>query len=193
MKKQTMKTACLTVIFLIMGAASVLAKPAVLGIVPFSVKPESNRAVMEPALTDLFMSRLAMKNVVEVADPAATAKAYSNAAKDPLTRLMETGKNLKADYILTGTLDCADTGLTLNAYMLDIATGKPVAEVSARTKPGDAKNDIIPLVNQATAQINTKVFSRGSLPKTEAPAPTVTPVDIHAHPDKLIKTIPEKK
>ncbi len=192
MKKRIMKTACLTVLLMITGAVPVFAKPAVIGIVPFSIKPESNRQVMESALTDLFMSRLAVKNSVKIVDPQTTAKAYANTAKDPLARLMETGKTLKADYILTGSLDCTETGATLNAYMLDMATGKPVAEVAAKSKPGDVKNDIIPLVNQAADQINAKVFAR-TLPETLAPAPAATSVDIHAHPDKLIETIPPKK
>jgi TolB-like protein len=168
------------------------AKTVNLGIVPFAITPESSRSYMEPALLDLFASRLAMKNNVRVIDQAAMTEAYKTNAKDPLERLIAAGKKTQADYVLSGTLDESEKTMTLSAYVLDINTGKAVVSVSVKNTPADLKSDIIPLVNQAAAQINSKLFSR-KVPETETPAPSVTPVDIHSHPDKLIKTIPGKK
>lgn len=179
-------------LLLTMFCGTANAKTVALGIVPFAVTPESSRSYMEPALLDLFASRLAMKNNVRVIDQAAMTEAYKTNAKDPLERLMAAGKKTQADYILTGTLDQTATAMTLSAYVLDINTGKAVVSASAKSTPTDSKSDIIPLVDQAAAQINSKLFAR-KLPETESPAPPVTPVDIHSHPDKLIKTIPEKK
>jgi len=179
-------------LLLTMFCGTANAKTVNLGIVPFSITPESSRSYMEPALLDLFASRLAMKNNVRVIDQAAMTEAYKTNAKDPLERLIAAGKKTQADYVLSGTLDESEKTMTLSAYVLDINTGKAVVSVSVKNTPADLKSDIIPLVNQAAAQINSKLFSR-KVPETEPPAPSVTPVDIHSHPDKLIKTIPEKK
>lgn len=178
--------------FLVGLCGTANAKTVSLGIVPFAITPESSRAYMEPALLDLFASRLAMKNSVRVIDQTAMTEAYKNDAKDPLERLMAAGKKTQADYVLTGTLEESATAMTLSAYILDINTGKAAVSVSAKSSAADLKNDIIPLVDQAADQINLKLFSRKIL-ETETPAPAVTPVDIHSHPDKLIKTIPDKK
>lgn len=185
-------TPTLVALFLMVICGTANAKTIALGIVPFAITPESNRSYMEPALLDLFASRLAMKNSVRVIDQAAMTEAYKNDAKDPLERLMAAGKKTHADYVLTGTLDESATSMTLSAYILDINTGKAAVSVSAKSAAADLKSDIIPLVNQAADQINLKLFSR-KIPETETPAPPVTPVDIHSHPDKLIKTIPAQK
>jgi TolB-like protein len=86
---------------IICGTAN--AKTVTLGIVPFAITPEASRPYMEPALLDLFASRLALKNSVRVIDRTAMTEAYKNNAKDPLERLMSAGKKIQADFILTGT------------------------------------------------------------------------------------------
>lgn len=191
MNKRWIAPTCVA-LFLMAICGTANAKTVSLGIVPFEITPESSRSYMEPALLNLFASRLAMKNSVRVIDQNAMTEAYKNDAKDPLDRLVAAGKKTHADYVLTGTLDESGTSMTLSAYILDINTGKSVVSVSAKSTAADLKSDIIPLVNQAADQINVKLFSR-KLPETEDPAPPITPVDIHSHPDKLIKTIPDKK
>lgn len=191
--KRTIWTAfAAAAVFLAVFTGTALAKTFTLGIVPFSVTPEQNAAYMNPAIMDLFASRLALKNSVTVVDKPSMLSAYNNDAKDPLTRMMDAGKKVKADYILTGSLSETETGSTLNAYVLDIATGKPVAEVTGKNRPNDVKGDVIPLIDQVAAQINKKLFSR-SEPEDSEPMKNVTPANIHAHPDKLIKTIPKEK
>ena len=171
-----------------------VAKPAILGIAPFSVSPESGRAYMEPALMELFASRLALKKSVRVVERSVMTEAFNNGAKDPLERLMTAGRKVQADYILTGSLTLSDAAMTLNAYVLDIGTGKPVIEFSEKSDPNGSKTDIIPLVDQAAAQINARLFSRKA-PEAEAPAPapSVAPLTSHAHPDKLLESLPEQK
>lgn len=185
-------TPTFVVLFLTILCGTGNAKTVSLGIVPFAVTPESSRSYMDPALLDLFASRLAMKNSVRVIDQTVMTESYKNDTKDPLERLMAAGKKTQADYILTGTLELSEKVMTLSAYVLDINTGKADVSVSVKSTPADLINDIIPLVNQAADQINSKLFSR-KMPETETPAPTVTPLGIHSHPDKLIQTIPEKK
>jgi TolB-like protein len=185
-------TPTLVAFFLMIICGTAHAKTVTLGIVPFAISPEASRSYMEPALLDLFASRLALKDSVRVIDRTDMTEAYKNNAKDPLERLMAAGKKAQADFILTGTLEESEKVMTLSAYVLDINTGKAAVSVSVKNTPADLKNDIIPLVDQAADQINLKLFSR-KITETQVPAPSITPVDIHSHPDKLIKTIPEKK
>lgn len=192
MLHKRLMTSTFVVLSLALFCGTVHAKTVALGIAPFTITPESSRSYMEPALMDLFASRLALKNNVNVIDRSAMVEAYKNVTKDPLERMMAAGKKVQADYILTGSLEESETGMTLNAYVLDITTGKAAVVVSEKSKPTDLKSDIIPLVDQAAAQINSKLFSR-NVPENPVLAPAISPVDIHSHPDKLIKTIPEKK
>jgi|GEM_PF-5604613 len=192
MKRRGLKTAGLMVFFLLSLVCAASASPVTLGVAPFSITPDTSRTILEPALLDLFSSRLAMKNSVRVVDKSLMAEALRNTAKNPLDRFIEAGRSTGADYILTGSLVETDAGYTLNAYVLDIATGKAVVEISEKNDPNLSKNDLVSLVNRASSQINGRLFDRKTPEISETPVSTV-PLDRHSHPDRLIKTIPEKK
>ncbi len=189
---RVLKTTGLVILSLFAFAGGVSASPVTLGVAPFSITPDTSRSVLEPALLDLLSSRMALKNTVRVVDKPLMAEAFRNAAKNPLDRLVEAGRRSGADYILTGSLVETEAGYTLNAYVLETASGKAVIEISETNDPNLAKNDLIPLVNRVSAQINSRLFARTTPEISKPPASTV-PLDQHSHPDRLIETIPEKK
>jgi hypothetical protein len=110
-----------------------------------------------------------------------------------LARLLNTGKKTNANYVLTGSLEISAKGnVSLNAYVIDMNTGKPALEMSEKSGQFENADTIIPLVDLISAKINKGLFSREMPINANTKAPESS-FDVHSHPDKLVDALDLKK
>jgi TolB-like protein len=168
------------------------AEPVRLAITPFSVKAGPDLAYLNYGLIDLFSTRLALKDKVDVVSKDDVISAYGPPSPDPMARLINAGKKTHSTFILTGSLERSEKGFALNAYVIDMKTGKPVLETSEKS-PANATDDVLmSLVDNTAAKINKQIFLRDTTPSADSKKPEA-PGNVHAHPDSLIKTLKMKE
>lgn len=166
------------------------AETRTMAITPFTVTSGAGLADLETGLIDLFASRIALKNQIDIVDKGKVVDLYRHSDKGPQQRILDVGRLSHSDYILTGSLDQSTKGLVLRAFVIDTQTGEPLLELSERSGPFDSTDAIIPLVNLIATAINRDLFSR-AVPEKSKPRQTNAPYNIYAHPDKLLKFVPE--
>ncbi|GAB6093779.1 hypothetical protein JCM14469_00310 [Desulfatiferula olefinivorans] len=184
----------LLVLAVMMSAAPVAAVRAdtpSMVILPFAVSSESGLTGLDTGLIDLFASRIAFTNKLDIVDTVRAVELYRNASEAPQERIFVVGRETGADYVLTGSLDDSAKGIVLRAFVLDTATEKPLMELSEKSGPYDNADAVIVLVNLIADRINRDLFSRKA-PEAPEPQPTDSPYNIYAHPDKLLEFVPKK-
>ncbi|MBU1171741.1 MAG: hypothetical protein KKD44_19480 [Proteobacteria bacterium] len=161
-------------------------------ITPFTVTSESGLTDLDTGLIDLFSSRIALKNQIDIVDKSTAIAIYRNSDKAPQERILEVGIQTHADYILTGSLDESVKGISVQAFVLDTLTGKPILELSEKSGQYENADAIIPIVDVIAAKINRDLFSR-DIPEDIKPQQQDVPFNVYAHPDKLLELIPKKE
>jgi len=96
------------------------------------------------------------------------------------------GTNLKADFVLFGSLTVLGNNVSIDAKMVDITGGNPTMTFYDQSQDLGA---VITKINLIAADINDKMFGRTPAAATRAPIPTAKPQktpksNIHAHPEK---------
>ena len=100
------------------------------------------------------------------------------------------GQTLAADHVLFGSLTMLGESLSIDAKMIDVSGAKP--PVAVFTQSPDI-GGIIPSIDQFAADINARVFDRGTPGKSvaAAPAPAAPPPSAkdasQAHPETLYR------
>ena len=106
-----------------------LADPAQVVIIPFEINAEKNLEFLKTGIQDMLSSRLSWKDKVVVMDKTAvnnTVKSLGDFKGESLALLA--GGQLKADYIISGSVTVIGQGASIDATLRDI-TGKiaPIA------------------------------------------------------------------
>lgn len=168
------------------------AETRTMAITPFTVSSESDMNYLETGLIDLFSSRIALKNQIDIVDKNTAIDIYRNSDKTLQERILDVGRQTHADYILTGSLEISVKGILLRTFILDTQTEKPVLELSEKGGQYESADAIIPLVDLIATKINRDLFSR-DIPESTAPQKADVPFNIYAHPDKLLELVPKEK
>ena len=162
------------------------ADPIKVAVLPFQINAEKNLDFLKTGIQDMLASRLSWKDKVTVIDKTAVntaTKGLSQYKNDSLALLA--GGQLKADFIILGSVTIIGQGASIDAKLLDI-TGKipPVSFFGQSNELGG----VIPEINRFATNINETVFHRQmgpsmdmnptvSAPPPPAPAPgTVNPL-----------------
>ncbi len=149
----------IAVLFFSIG--SVFANPVKVMILPFQINAEKNLEFLKTGIQDMLGSRLAWQDKVAVIDRSAvntTVKKLGRFKDDSLALLA--GGQLKADFIITGSVTILGQGASIDAKMMDI-TGK-MAPVSFFGQTNDL-GGVIPEINRFATTINETVFHRQML------------------------------
>lgn len=190
MKRCSTILSLLAMVMLMALTPTVRAETPSMVILPFTVSSESGITGLETGLIDLFASRIALANKLDVVDTVRAVELYRNAAQSPQERIFVVGRQTGADYILTGSLDESAKGIVLRAFVLDTRTGKPLLELSEKSGPYENADAVMVLVNLVADIINRDLFARKTA-ETPEPQPSDSPYNIYAHPDKLLEFIPK--
>jgi TolB-like protein len=184
---------------LIILISLVVLKPAchaealTMAVLPFTVTSESSLNYLDTALIDLFSSRIALKNQVNIVDKETAVNLYRGSNLPPQQRIIEVGRKTQARYVLTGSLDESAAGITLQVFVVDTGTEKPIHEYTERSAQFEGTDAIIPLVDIIAAKVNSDIFSRGSASEDVTPQEASKPYNIHAHPDTLLEFVPKEE
>ena len=167
------------------------AKPLQVAIVPFKVHAEKDLSYLKDGIVDMLSSRLYWENKVEVINRQAVEKAAA-AVSGTLdeSKARKLGKNLKADYVLFGSLTVFGNSVSLDAKMVDVSGKKQPLTFFNQSQGMD---QVIPAVNLFASDINEKEFGRVMETRRSAQAPgrsSTKPVqaqpDVRENPEKLL-------
>lgn len=171
LKKKTYQLMGLTpfiiIAVLLFSIGSVFANPVKVMILPFQINAEKNLEFLKTGIQDMLGSRLAWQDKVVVIDRSTvnnTVTKLDQYKGDSLALLA--GGQLKADFIITGSVTILGQGASIDAKMMDI-TGK-MAPVSFFGQTNDL-GGVIPEINQFATTINETVFHRQMVSGGNAP------------------------
>lgn len=159
------QTSTVSVIFLFIFSVlafieTALADPVQVVIIPFEINAEKNLDFLKTGIQDMLSSRLSWKNKVLVMDKTAvnnTVKGLGDFKDESLALLA--GGQLKADYIISGSVTVIGQGASIDATLRDI-TGKiaPVTFFGQTNSLGG----VIPEINRFATDVNERVFNRNT-------------------------------
>lgn len=138
-----------------LSADSAHSKVAVL---PFSMHVPAQLAYLQDGIRDMLSSRLAWQGKVQVIDRTATNQALQGHKSDiSLDEALSVARNLKADYVLFGSMTALGQSISIDAKMAPVSGNAEPVTLVAQTKSLD---DVIPRINQFAQDINQKIFAR---------------------------------
>ena len=190
MKKKTYQLMGLTpfiiIAVLFFSIGSVLANPVKVMILPFQINAEKNLDFLKTGIQDMLGSRLAWQDKVAVIDRSAVNATVTKLGqyKDDSLALLAGGQ-LKADFIITGSVTILGQGASIDAKMMDI-TGK-MAPVSFFGQANDL-GGVIPEINRFATTINETVFHRQMVSGADAPA-LAQPSQSYSAPQQTINPL----
>jgi TolB-like protein len=180
--------------------ASSAAEPKRVAMLPFKINSEKDLSFLKDGIFDMLTSRLSSPGKVEVLDrkeveTAIEKTAGSQKIDENLARNI--GQQLKADFVLFGSLTVFGNSVSIDAKMVDVNAQRPSMVFSDQSQDLGA---VITKINLIAADINANLFGRVSQAK-QAPSQTQSaPIaqertsenqaakdDIHAHPEKLLE------
>lgn len=175
--------------FLLTGSVCFAETPS-MAVLPFTVTSESGLDYLGTGLIDLLSSRIAYKNNVTMIDKATTVPMFQGSTLPPKEKILDVGKKTHARFLVTGSLDETSQGVTLQVFVIDGASGKPLHEYTEKSVNIKGDEAVMPLVDRIVDKINRDLFSH-PMPAEEAPTEAEKPYNVHAHPDTLIEFLPK--
>ncbi|MBI5285988.1 MAG: VCBS repeat-containing protein [Deltaproteobacteria bacterium] len=167
----------LVIIFLLLSLAPLKAVERIrVAILPWKVHSEGNIDYAREALLDMLASRMAVERHIMVLKESSVKEVFSRHGQKGMTEdlLRKMGKELGADYILSGSLSFIADNLSLDVKMINVRREEaPMQSVSQ----GRGMESLIPLVSQLALDINARILEREGLPVTVGAfgaAPTYT-------------------
>ncbi len=151
-------------------------------ILPIDLHAENDLAYLKQGITDMLVSRLSQEEKITIISNNLTEKTTSE-MKSPLTQAqaLKFGKELKADYVIFGSVTLFGESISTDTRMLEVQTGRTVVQFN---QTGQSRSELIPHIDAFANQIKSEVFALSTSPPVEkAEAQTE---DLHQHPDKLI-------
>ncbi|MDY6836410.1 MAG: VCBS repeat-containing protein [Thermodesulfobacteriota bacterium] len=182
----------LSLLFLATSGATAR-EPYRLVIVPFKINADRDLSFLKEGILDMLTSRLSVEGKVAVisrGETAAGLRKTPGPVNEPAARTL--GQNLKADYVLFGSLTMLGESLSLDGKLLDVHGKRPVVTLF---KEGRKIDEVIPQISLFAKEIKEKVFG---VPVTAAPKIAETPAEaprpgIYAHPETLLASEPREE
>jgi TolB-like protein len=153
-------------------------------ILPLGIHADKDVSFLQDGIRSMLSSRLNQPGKTVIISREETLKAVEAhggaVTTDPAA--VELAKQLKADYVVVGSLMMMGDSTSTNVRMLDVSQNKPVAAVN---QVGKTQGAVIEHIDLFCAQVNADVFS--SQPQTAKPAAKAQVVDERRmHPEKLM-------
>ncbi len=167
------------------------AEPQRVALLPFKINAEKDLSYLQNGIFDMLSSRLADPGKVQVLSRAEIDAALAGAAgPQDEAAARSLGQKLATEYVLFGSLTKFGDSFSIDAKMVDVTGAKPPVTVFGQSPDAGG---IIPSIDTFAADINARVFGRGSpgtaVAAASAPtAPPASPTDeSRAHPEKLLQ------
>ncbi|MBU0993520.1 MAG: hypothetical protein KJ737_13575 [Proteobacteria bacterium] len=161
-------------------------QPAVrVAIAPIQMVSQNDLTYLEKGIASMLISRLSVKDHIEVIGQEDCTIAFENAGKIYNSdTLRKTGEALHAKYILWSTV-------TDDAGMLHLQM--KLMEIENKTEPVDFNKEkvsydqVVPLISWVSEKIKNTVIGKAPVTEKKEDISKDQTFDIHAHPDSLIK------
>ena len=139
-------------------AAESVGTPVKVAILPFNMHTPSQLNYLQDGIRDMLASRLGWEGKVQVVDRSAVDQAARGMKADISAEdAQRIGRNLKADYVVFGSLTGIGQTISIDSKMTPLSgKGEPLT-FSAQTRTLD---DVVPQINLFAQEINQKVFAR---------------------------------
>jgi TolB-like protein len=137
-------------------------------VLPFSVHSAENIDYVRQGIGDMLASRISVNDRIDVIGrDTVLAALRETAGKDIASAdAFALGKKLNADFVVWGSITKIGNSLSIDAKLVDIATGKTDVNIFAQCPTMD---EVIPKINEFAQRIDTHIL--GGLPQTSAPPP----------------------
>ena len=173
--------------FGLMGGAVLAAEAERVLILPLGIHADKDVSFLQDGIRSMLSSRLYQPGKTVIISREETLKAVEAhggaVTTDPAAVAL--AKQLKADYVVVGSLMMMGENVSTNIRMLDVGQNKPVAAVN---EVGKTQGAVIEHVDAFCTRVNQNVF--GSQPqqasKPAAKAKTETVDQRRMHPEKLM-------
>jgi TolB-like protein len=156
-------------------------------ILPLGIHADKDVSFLQDGIRSMLSSRLYQPEKTAIISREETLKAVEAhggaVTTDPAA--VELARQLKADYVVVGSLMMMGESVSTNVRMLDVGQNKPVAAIN---QVGKTQGAVIEHIDLFCAHVNHDVF--GSQPqqtsKPAAKAKTETVDEQRMHPEKLM-------
>ena len=156
-------------------------------ILPLGIHADKDVSFLQDGIRSMLSSRLYQPGKTVIISREETLKAVEahGGAVTTDRAAVELAKQLKADYVVVGSLMMMGESVSTDVRMLDVGQNKPVAAVN---QVGKTQGAVIEHIDLFCAQVNQDVF--GSQPQTAKPAAKAQVVedDRRMHPEKLMSS-----
>lgn len=152
---------------------------------PFETHAAKDLSYLTSGIRDMLASRLAAGAKIQVVPRATVDHALGGGKPSQPEQIRALGRQMGADYIVTGSLTAIGAGMSLDAKVYNLATNEPAQTFFATAA---SENDIITAIDQLTWDIGAKVF--GAQRPGSAAAPVAAnqqpaqPQYLSAHPER---------
>ena len=140
-------------------------KTVKIAIIPWKLRAPEEFSYVKEALYDMISSRIAVERQISMVMEASSKKVFSKYAEIELTDdlIREMGKELEADYVISGSLTLIANTLSLDAMAIK-TSGKeaPIHTVSQ----GKGAESLIPLLGRMALDFNERILKREGLSTT---------------------------
>ena len=147
------------------------AEPQRVALLPFKINAEKDLSYLQNGIFDMLSSRLADPGKVQVLSRAEidAALADTTGPQDEAAA-RSLGQKLATAYVLFGSLTKFGDSFSIDAKMVDVTGAKPPVTVFGQSPDAGG---IIPSSTRSSADINARVFGRGT-PGTAVAAASAT-------------------
>ena len=161
----------ITVISLVLVSFPAASEESVkkVAVLPFTMNTDRDLTFLQKGIMDMLNSRLAWKDKVQPIEYQTVKKevAQFEGALDKL-KALKIGRELKADYVVMGSLTVFGESVSIDARILDVSKGEELVTAFNQSKGMD---DVIPTVNKFAEDINAKIMGRYVRPPVYAMQP----------------------
>ena len=142
--------------------------PERVAIIPFKMNAQKDLTFLKDGIYDMFASRLSRAGKVQVVERKETENVLekiNGSLNEEVAR--RTGKKLKVDFVLFGSLTVFGNSVSIDAKMIDVSGKKPTLTFFEQSQGMD---EVIPRINMIASNINEKVFGIKTVVSTPPPA-----------------------
>jgi len=99
------------------------AKTIRIAVMPWKVNASEDMEFVKNAVVDMLSSRLGSKDSIELVRPEAVKEVLGDKKALNESAVIEAGKKLKADFVLSGSLTVIGSAVSMDASLVDVAGG----------------------------------------------------------------------
>lgn len=156
-------------------------------ILPLAIHADKDVSFLKDGIRSMISSRLSQPGKTEIISREETLKAVETLGEAVTTdtAAIKLAEQLKADYVVVGSLMMLGDSISTNVRMLAVGPNKPVAAVN---QVGKSQGALIEHIDLFCAQVNEDIF--GSQPQTDKPAAKAEAEVVderRMHPEKLMR------